>query len=575
MSLEPRIDVFDPRHNARQAAKELVLLEDHLRHPPQHCPDCVRKHLLKAEAYADEGVSLAPHGSMARLFDESGAVLRGMTTDYTTGSRTVAHRRTLAEQARQVRKRLAKAALRPSRAPSASRSGSPNIPSFNQGADPLADVGKTAHWHLWRSGGAADLTADLKDGSLVFFLDPRFDPTAQHIPLGDQIFLQRGHGWEYGRVIGPGNDKAAQCQVPWDRQPSDLDQPLQITSVVSDPTAGAHPDPTYNVVYVNSVTTDMGVFDRSPQCLGIPVTQVVPRARFADAFPPRIWRKSWNKYAPSGDVQKMQEGFVDPKGKRIARGRWLQTKVIQGVVDQKLPDVCGWMGSSSRGCNNAIKQVLSQALILYAGELTALDPTAVLDPWGDSTKDRVGLLPFPRSDYPAAGTGRSVPVRSTARIKQGTQSYATPEGTVRHVKGRDVVEPSQDPVVSVLIALKKLTENHTDPNSVFSLAIGPLVQAQVQRRHIDLNEWIEAVGASLFDLAPPQIMQVQKTATDLFTPATPATVLAQRRAKRAQPAPVVPPSTLSPRSSTSVLGPIVGTLGLGLIGWSLFRNRSS
>lgn len=38
--------------------KHLVLLEDHMRQNP--CPDCVNKHLLAAEGYAEEGVSMAP-----------------------------------------------------------------------------------------------------------------------------------------------------------------------------------------------------------------------------------------------------------------------------------------------------------------------------------------------------------------------------------------------------------------------------------------------------------------------------------------------------------------------------------
>lgn len=77
MAAEPRglLDVFDPRHNLREMAKELLLLEDHLAQPAKHCPDCIRKHLLKAEALAEEAVQLDKDGSMrARLVPLPGQI---------------------------------------------------------------------------------------------------------------------------------------------------------------------------------------------------------------------------------------------------------------------------------------------------------------------------------------------------------------------------------------------------------------------------------------------------------------------------------------------------------------------
>ena len=61
---EPRglLDVFDPRHNMREMAKELLLLEDHVAQPAKHCPDCIRKHLLRSEALAEEAVQLDVDG---------------------------------------------------------------------------------------------------------------------------------------------------------------------------------------------------------------------------------------------------------------------------------------------------------------------------------------------------------------------------------------------------------------------------------------------------------------------------------------------------------------------------------
>lgn len=61
---EPRglLDVFDPRHNMREMAKEMLLLEDHMAQPAKFCPDCIRKHLLRTEALAEEAVQLDVEG---------------------------------------------------------------------------------------------------------------------------------------------------------------------------------------------------------------------------------------------------------------------------------------------------------------------------------------------------------------------------------------------------------------------------------------------------------------------------------------------------------------------------------
>ena len=61
---EPRglLDVFDPRHNMREMAKEMLLLEDHVAQPAKHCKDCIMKHLLRTEALAEEAVQLDVEG---------------------------------------------------------------------------------------------------------------------------------------------------------------------------------------------------------------------------------------------------------------------------------------------------------------------------------------------------------------------------------------------------------------------------------------------------------------------------------------------------------------------------------
>ena len=100
--------IFNPLHNARQIAKELTLLEDHLVQPPQHCPDCIRKHLLRAEAYADEAASLDETGEFAALFGDVQQELRSVSRDYLQGGDDRRHRHKLSQRVRRVRKAMSK-----------------------------------------------------------------------------------------------------------------------------------------------------------------------------------------------------------------------------------------------------------------------------------------------------------------------------------------------------------------------------------------------------------------------------------------------------------------------------------
>jgi hypothetical protein len=60
---EGRWGLMDPLFNIREFVKQLLLLEDHLAHPHKRCQDCIRKHLLTAEALAEEAAALdAPGG---------------------------------------------------------------------------------------------------------------------------------------------------------------------------------------------------------------------------------------------------------------------------------------------------------------------------------------------------------------------------------------------------------------------------------------------------------------------------------------------------------------------------------
>ena len=106
LAAEPKglLDVFDPRHNLREMAKELILLEDHLAQPAKHCPDCIRKHLLKSEALAEEAVQLDEDGSQqARLRPLPGQI-RNLQRAFLADT----DRNVLQQQVRQLRKALSK-----------------------------------------------------------------------------------------------------------------------------------------------------------------------------------------------------------------------------------------------------------------------------------------------------------------------------------------------------------------------------------------------------------------------------------------------------------------------------------
>ena len=58
-------DVHDPRTSVEGAAKNLLLLEDHLADPGMRCGECVLKHWLSAEAYLAEAASLERGGKFS------------------------------------------------------------------------------------------------------------------------------------------------------------------------------------------------------------------------------------------------------------------------------------------------------------------------------------------------------------------------------------------------------------------------------------------------------------------------------------------------------------------------------
>ncbi len=97
-----RLSLLHPRFNLREVAKQLLLLEDHLQHPYKHCPDCIRKHLMTAEAFAEEATTLDKVGIYRDLAEGLANYCRYWLEDF-EDSKPMAE---IGQKVRQVRKNL-------------------------------------------------------------------------------------------------------------------------------------------------------------------------------------------------------------------------------------------------------------------------------------------------------------------------------------------------------------------------------------------------------------------------------------------------------------------------------------
>lgn len=68
--------ILDPRFNLREAAKNMILLEDHLFHYGKRCQDCILKHCLTIEGFLEEGITLDKHRKYYEILDQSQSEFR-------------------------------------------------------------------------------------------------------------------------------------------------------------------------------------------------------------------------------------------------------------------------------------------------------------------------------------------------------------------------------------------------------------------------------------------------------------------------------------------------------------------
>lgn len=97
-----RMSLTDPLFNLREIVKQMILLEDHLSHPYKLCPDCVRKHILCIEGFAEEAVSLDQEGTWLPLTEGLADMARLWMEQFTDGRPP----KEIADDLRVIRKQL-------------------------------------------------------------------------------------------------------------------------------------------------------------------------------------------------------------------------------------------------------------------------------------------------------------------------------------------------------------------------------------------------------------------------------------------------------------------------------------
>ena len=99
--------VSDPSYNMKEIAKQSILLEDHLTQEKKRCKDCIIKHFLSIQGYAEEGVSLA-NENVAKypLLSESVYVYKDLFNKWLKDKTNDENMMHIAEQLREHRKKI-------------------------------------------------------------------------------------------------------------------------------------------------------------------------------------------------------------------------------------------------------------------------------------------------------------------------------------------------------------------------------------------------------------------------------------------------------------------------------------
>lgn len=101
-------NIMDPRFNLREAAKNMLLLEDHLFQSGKNCSDCIKKHCLMIEGFLEEGITLDKTQQYVNHFENSirdfRVIFKKLSDKIDT--LTIEDCRDFAQQIRKIRKPL-------------------------------------------------------------------------------------------------------------------------------------------------------------------------------------------------------------------------------------------------------------------------------------------------------------------------------------------------------------------------------------------------------------------------------------------------------------------------------------
>lgn len=107
---EKLFPIMDPRFNLREAAKNMILLEDHLFHSGKRCKDCILKHCLTIEGFLEEGITLDIKGEHIKTLHNSSnefrKIFKRISDNVTNSSLTNEDCFEIAQNIRKIRKPL-------------------------------------------------------------------------------------------------------------------------------------------------------------------------------------------------------------------------------------------------------------------------------------------------------------------------------------------------------------------------------------------------------------------------------------------------------------------------------------
>jgi hypothetical protein len=102
--------IMDPRFNLREAAKNMILLEDHLFQQGKRCQDCILKHCLTIEGFLEEGITLDIMSKytdiLQKSFDDFREIFTEIATKIKKSSLTNEDCYKIAQKIRKIRKPL-------------------------------------------------------------------------------------------------------------------------------------------------------------------------------------------------------------------------------------------------------------------------------------------------------------------------------------------------------------------------------------------------------------------------------------------------------------------------------------